>query len=60
MTEDLNIRVWSIGALVGTAVAQRAGIGFSSKNGLVISKEYGSVFRGIDYQPEIEPDQPVD
>lgn len=30
------------GALVDTAVAQRAGIGFIGKNGLVISKEYGS------------------
>ena len=28
------------GALVDTAVAQRAGIGFIGKNGLVISKEY--------------------
>ena len=30
------------GALVDTAVAKRAGIGFIGKNGLVISKEYGS------------------
>ena len=30
------------GALVDTAVAQRAGIGFLGKNGLIISKEYGS------------------
>ena len=30
------------GALVDTAVARRAGIGFIGKNGLVISKEFGS------------------
>ena len=31
------------GALVDTAVAKQAGIGFIGKNGLVISKEYGSL-----------------
>ncbi|MFC3931645.1 tRNA epoxyqueuosine(34) reductase QueG [Streptococcus dentapri] len=50
------------GALVDTAVAQRAGIGFIGKNGLVISKEYGSyMFLGeLITNLEIEPDQPVD
>lgn len=50
------------GALVDTAVAQRAGIGFLGKNGLVISKEYGSyMFLGeLITNLEIEPDQPVD
>lgn len=50
------------GALVDTAVAQRAGIGFIGKNGLVTSKEYGSyMFLGeLITNLEIEPDQPVD
>lgn len=50
------------GALVDTSVAQRAGIGFIGKNGLVISKEYGSyMFLGeLITNLEIEPDQPVD
>lgn len=50
------------GALVDTAVARRAGIGFIGKNGLVISKEYGSyMFLGeLITNLEIEPDQPVD
>lgn len=50
------------GALVDTAVAQRAGIGFIGKNGLVISKEYGSyMFLGeLITNLEIEPDKPVD
>ena len=50
------------GALVDTAVAQRAGIGFIGKNGLVISKEYGSyMFLGeLITNLEIEPDQAVD
>lgn len=49
------------GALVDTAVAQRAGIGFIGKNGLVISKEFGSyMFLGeLITNLEIEPDQPV-
>lgn len=47
------------GALVDTAVAQRAGIGFIGKNGLVTSKEYGSyMFLGeLITNLEIEPDQ---
>ncbi len=50
------------GALVDTAVARRAGIGFIGKNGLVISKEFGSyMFLGeLVTNLEIEPDQPVD
>ncbi len=50
------------GALVDTAVARRAGIGFIGKNGLVISKEYGSyMFLGeLITNLELEPDQPVD
>ena len=49
-------------ALVDTAVAQRAGIGFIGKNGLVISKEFGSyMFLGeLITNLDIEPDQPVD
>ncbi|CYX12115.1 4Fe-4S ferredoxin [Streptococcus suis] len=49
-------------ALVDTAVARRAGIGFIGKNGLVISKEFGSyMFLGeLVTNLEIEPDQPVD
>ncbi|MDQ0222648.1 tRNA epoxyqueuosine(34) reductase QueG [Streptococcus moroccensis] len=50
------------GALVDTAVARRAGIGFIGKNGLVISKEFGSyMFLGeLITNLEIAPDQPVD
>lgn len=50
------------GALVDTAVARRAGIGFIGKNGLVISKEFGSyMFLGeLITNLEIEPDTPVD
>lgn len=50
------------GALVDTAVAQRAGIGFIGKNGLVISKEFGSyMFLGeLITNLDIEPDQPAD
>ena len=50
------------GALVDTAVARRAGIGFIGKNGLVISKEFGSyIFLGeLITNLDIEPDQPVD
>ena len=50
------------GALVDTAVARRAGIGFIGKNGLVISKEFGSyMFLGeLITNLDIEPDHPVD
>ena len=50
------------GALVDTVVARRAGIGFIGKNGLVISKEFGSyMFLGeLITNLDIEPDQPVD
>ena len=50
------------GALVDTAVARRAGIGFIGKNGLVISKEFGSyMFLGeLITNLELEPDSPVD
>lgn len=50
------------GALVDTAVARRAGIGFIGKNGLVISKEFGSyMFLGeLVTNLDIAPDSPVD
>lgn len=50
------------GALVDTVVAQRSGIGFIGKNGLVISKEFGSyMYLGeLITNLEIEPDSPVD
>ncbi|CAM3039029.1 tRNA epoxyqueuosine(34) reductase QueG [Lactococcus hircilactis] len=50
------------GALVDVAVAARAGIGFIGKNGLLISKEYGSwMFLGeLVTTLEIEPDSAVD
>ena len=50
------------GALVDTAVAQRSGIGFIGKNGLVISKEFGSyMYLGeLITNLEIEPDSPAD
>ena len=50
------------GALVDVAVAARAGLGFIGKNGLLISKEFGSwMFLGeLVTNLEIEPDQPVD
>lgn len=50
------------GTLVDTAVARRAGIGFIGKNGLVISKEFGSyMYLGeLITNLEIEPDRPVD
>ena len=63
MTQDFEYKgMVDTGALVDTAVAQRAGIGFIGKNGLVISKEYGSyMFLGeLITNLEIEPDQPVD
>ncbi len=50
------------GALVDTAVARRAGIGFIGKNGLVISKEFGSyMFLGeLITNLDLAADQPVD
>ena len=43
LTENFEYKgMVDTGALVDTAVAKRAGIGFIGKNGLVISKEYGS------------------
>lgn len=43
LTEDFEYKgMVDTGALVDTAVARRAGIGFIGKNGLVISKEFGS------------------
>ncbi|GFH40047.1 tRNA epoxyqueuosine(34) reductase QueG [Lactococcus insecticola] len=50
------------GALVDTAVARRAGIGFIGKNGLVISKEFGSyMFLGeLVTNLDLAPDSPVD
>lgn len=50
------------GALVDTAVARRAGIGFIGKNGLVISKEFGSyMYLGeLITNLELETDSPVD
>ena len=63
LTADLEYKgMVDTGALVDTAVARRAGIGFIGKNGLVISKEYGSyMFLGeLITNLELEPDQPVD
>lgn len=50
------------GALVDVAVAARSGLGFIGKNGLLISKEYGSwMFLGeLVTNLDIEPDVPVD
>ncbi|MDR2977738.1 MAG: tRNA epoxyqueuosine(34) reductase QueG [Streptococcaceae bacterium] len=49
------------GALIDVAVAARAGLGFIGKNGLLISKEYGSwLYLGeLVTNLEIEPDVPV-
>lgn len=49
------------GELVDVAVAQRAGLGFIGKNGLLITEEYGSfVYLGeIITNIQFEPDQPV-
>ena len=63
LTADVEYKgMVDTGALVDTAVARRAGIGFIGKNGLVISKEYGSyMFLGeLITNLELEPDQPVD
>ncbi|HEL1583778.1 TPA: tRNA epoxyqueuosine(34) reductase QueG [Streptococcus suis] len=63
LTDGLEYKAMvDTGALVDTAVARRAGIGFIGKNGLVISKEYGSyMFLGeLITNLDIEPDQPVD
>jgi len=50
------------GALIDVAVAARSGLGFIGKNGLLVTKEYGSyVFLGeLVTNLEIESDQPVD
>lgn len=49
------------GELIDVAAAQRAGLGFIGKNGLLITKEYGSfVYLGeIITDIEFEPDEPV-
>lgn len=49
------------GELVDVAVAQRAGLGFIGKNGLLITEEYGSfVYLGeIITNIQFEPDKPV-
>ena len=63
LTADVEYKgMVDTGALVDTAVARRAGIGFIGKNGLVISKEFGSyMFLGeLITNLELEPDQPVD
>lgn len=63
LTEDFEYKgMVDTGALVDTAVAKRAGIGFIGKNGLVISKEFGSyMYLGeLITNLEIEPDQEVD
>lgn len=63
LTENFEYKgMVDTGALVDTAVARRAGIGFIGKNGLVISKEFGSyMFLGeLITNLDIEPDQPVD
>ncbi|GBG96348.1 tRNA epoxyqueuosine(34) reductase QueG [Lactococcus termiticola] len=50
------------GALIDVAVAQRAGLGFIGKNGLLVTKEYGSyVFLGeLVTNLDIAPDQAFD
>lgn len=50
------------GELIDVAAAQRAGLGFIGKNGLLITKEYGSfVYLGeIITDIEFEPDEPVE
>lgn len=50
------------GELIDVAAAQRAGIGFIGKNGLLITEEFGSfVYLGeIITNLEFEPDQPVE
>ncbi len=63
LTDDFDHKAMvDTGALVDTAVARRAGIGFIGKNGLVISKEFGSyMFLGeLITNLDIEPDSPVD
>ncbi|WP_162011315.1 tRNA epoxyqueuosine(34) reductase QueG [Streptococcus sp. S784/96/1] len=63
LTENFEYKgMVDTGALVDTAVARRAGIGFIGKNGLIISKEYGSyMYLGeLITNLEIEPDSPVD
>ena len=63
LTENFEYKgMVDTGALVDTAVAKRAGIGFIGKNGLVISKEFGSyMYLGeLITNLEIEPDQEVD
>ncbi|MDY4762287.1 tRNA epoxyqueuosine(34) reductase QueG [Streptococcus thoraltensis] len=63
LTEDFEYKgMVDTGALVDTVVAKRAGIGFIGKNGLVISKEFGSyMYLGeLITNLEIEPDQEVD
>lgn len=49
------------GELIDVAVAERAGLGFIGKNGLLITPEFGSyVYLGeIITNIEIEPDQPI-
>lgn len=63
LTADFDYKgMVDTGTLVDTAVARRAGIGFIGKNGLVISKEFGSyMFLGeLITNLDLEPDQPVD
>lgn len=63
LTENFEYKgMVDTGALVDTAVAKRAGIGFIGKNGLVISKEFGSyMYLGeLITNLEIEADKPVD
>ncbi|RLU50601.1 tRNA epoxyqueuosine(34) reductase QueG [Streptococcus iniae] len=62
LTKDFEYKgMVDTGALVDTAVARRAGIGFIGKNGLVISKEFGSyMYLGeLITNLDITPDQPV-
>jgi epoxyqueuosine reductase len=50
------------GELIDVAVAQRAGLGFIGKNGLLITEEFGSwVYLGeIITNIEFEPDEPIE
>lgn len=62
-TETANFKpMVDTGELIDVAAAQRAGLGFIGKNGLLITKEFGSyVYLGeIITDIEFEPDTPVE
>ena len=62
LTNDFDYKTMvDTGELIDVAVAERAGLGFIGKNGLLITPEFGSyVYLGeIITNIEIEPDQPI-